>query len=77
MYTLFKYKQFYILNSFKGDFWSCVACFSILLDLDSFDDFFNFLSTGSFVHTEKDYAASIPAFDFLARDLKIVQVEQN
>jgi hypothetical protein len=37
-------KQFYILNSFKGDFWSCVACFSILLDLDSFDDFFNFLS---------------------------------
>jgi hypothetical protein len=31
--------------------------------LDSFDDFFNFLSTGSFVHTEKDCAASIPAFD--------------
>jgi hypothetical protein len=54
-------KQFYILNSFKGDFWFCIACFSILLDLDSFDDFFNFLSTGSFVHTEKDYAASIPA----------------
>ena len=76
MYTLFKYKQFYILNSFKGDFWSCVACFSILLDLDSFDDFFNFLSTGSFVHTE----IMQPLFQHLISllvTLKIVQVEQN
>jgi hypothetical protein len=45
--------------------------------LDSFDDFFNFLSTGSFVHTEKDYAASIPAFDFLARDFKDCPSEKH